>query len=342
MYDEGYEAYIRDIIKRILSIVLILAFGILFFFAWRAGDSGYLQEQMQAEFSTAPMQGTDAAAPADSVLVFAGEVNLDERYNALVPEAVNSPAACIEDHLIAMFTEADLFMASNGFAFTEVAVENAYRTDPENAVFWSKMGVDLLSLAGKNSRTYGEGGVAETKAVLADEKIETVEDLYIAKLHGKQIAIVVADLTAESALSACLDTVQTAEADAVIAYVHFGEEHAAEPSEAQISAARALADAGADVVIGTQTHTLQTIEHYNGTPIFYGIGDLWCGSAPGESAAVRVTVTAEGSVQTEVIPCINVGSRTYIAPDERGEEILQRLNLSETAAIGADGAVTAK
>ncbi len=341
MYDEGYEAYKRDMIKRVLSILLILAFGVLFVFAWRAGDETYLEQQMQAEFSASSETNEDPVF-GDTVLVFAGEVNLDKRYNALVPEAVHSPAACIEDNLIAVFTEADLFVASNGFSFTEVAAENAYRSDPENVAFWSKMGADLLSLAGENARAYGEGGVAATKEVLSAENIDTVEELYIAELHGKRIAIAAASLTEQDALSAYLDTVQEADADFVIAYVHFGEENAAEPSEMQIASARAIADAGADVVIGTQTHTLQTVEYYNGTPIFYGIGDLWCGSAPGESAAVRLTLTGEGSIRTELIPCINVGSRTYIAPNERREEILARLNLSETAAIGADGAVTEK
>ena len=56
---------------------------------------------------------------------------------------------------------------------------------------------------------------------------------------------------------------------------------------------------------------------------------------------MQVLLTEKGLSYT-LIPCINVGSRTYIASGERREEILARLNLSETASVAADGSVIEK
>lgn len=342
--EEEYRAYIRDIIKKVIGLLVVIVFVAIFIKAWQAGDESYLEQQKQQEFSVFDLT-TDASPEAlpteTAVLVFAGEVNLDKRYNALVPEAVKSPAACIEDNLIRIFTEADLFAADNNFAFT-AHTGDAFRTEPENAVFWSKVGADLLSVVGKQVRAYGAEGLSDTVDALAAEDIDTVETVYTTELGGKTVTVVAAALTDDTALSDCLVRIRKARADFTVAYVQFGSEGAIAPSAVQIKYAKALVSAGADAVIGTGTHTLQSVEYYNGKPIFYGIGDLWCGSAPGESAAVQLTLSGEDALTVEVLPCINIGSRTYLANGTRREEMLARLALSETAKIYENGIVTPK
>ena len=60
----------------------------------------------------------------------------------------------------------------------------------------------------------------------------------------------------------------------VIVNLHWGAEHTLRPLPQQRLEAHALIDAGADVIIGHHTHTLQTTETYKGKPIFYGIGNF--------------------------------------------------------------------
>ena len=60
----------------------------------------------------------------------------------------------------------------------------------------------------------------------------------------------------------------------VIVNLHWGAEHTLRPLPQQRLEAHALIDAGADVIIGHHTHTLQTTETYRGKPIFYSIGNF--------------------------------------------------------------------
>lgn len=65
-----------------------------------------------------------------------------------------------------------------------------------------------------------------------------------------------------------------AEADLVVVYVCWGEQNALSVSKSQRRVAHQLIQSGADVVIGTHTHVLQPVEHYQGGWVFYGMGDL--------------------------------------------------------------------
>ena len=62
--------------------------------------------------------------------------------------------------------------------------------------------------------------------------------------------------------------------DLVIVSLHWGEEYTDPPSPRQRRAARALIDAGADVVFGHHPHVLQGIESYQGGIIAYSMGNF--------------------------------------------------------------------
>ncbi|MDV2888364.1 CapA family protein, partial [Alkalihalophilus pseudofirmus] len=63
-------------------------------------------------------------------------------------------------------------------------------------------------------------------------------------------------------------------ADLVLVHVHWGQEYDNEPNDRQKDLAKAIADAGADVIIGAHPHVLEPIEVYNGTVIFYSLGNF--------------------------------------------------------------------
>lgn len=70
-------------------------------------------------------------------------------------------------------------------------------------------------------------------------------------------------------------------ADAVIVYMHWGEEYQNDPSETQKAEAQELADAGVDLVIGSHVHVIQPMEWVSGeggkTLVVYGLGDFLSG-----------------------------------------------------------------
>ena len=63
-------------------------------------------------------------------------------------------------------------------------------------------------------------------------------------------------------------------ADLVIPVMHWGWEHEALASQRQRQLARLMIDAGADAVVGGHPHVTQDIEHYNGKPIIYSLGNF--------------------------------------------------------------------
>lgn len=339
----NFRLLLWDLFRLLLVVALIFGLWKLFMLAWEEGADDRVEEKMKEVFSvTETADESLLFSPESEGILFAGEVNLDERYNGLVSEAVRNPATCIDEKLIEKFRSAELFVGSHAGVFNVSADrDGAYHTRPENAAFWMRLGADLVSLANDHADDYGGNSQTDSGMALLEQGVTSSFEKHTATLKGGTVAIVLADLTETAELSACLKRIRDAETDYIIAYVHWGVEGAEAPDNVQIDAAHALVGAGADAVIGTHTHTLQGIEYYAGKPIFYGIGDLWFGSASGESAAVQVLLTEKGLSYT-LIPCINVGSRTYIASGERREEILARLNLSETASVAADGSVIEK
>ena len=90
----------------------------------------------------------------------------------------------------------------------------------------------------------------------------------------------------------------------IIVSLHWGGEHTLKPVPQQRKEARQLIDAGADVLICHHTHTLQTIEDYNGHRIYYSIGNfIFDQQRPINTRAcmVRLKITRESS-QVETIP----------------------------------------
>ncbi len=63
-------------------------------------------------------------------------------------------------------------------------------------------------------------------------------------------------------------------ADFVVISMHAGEEYTRLPTEPQVEFAHAAIDAGADIVIGSHPHWVQTIEQYKGKYIFYSLGNF--------------------------------------------------------------------
>ena len=62
--------------------------------------------------------------------------------------------------------------------------------------------------------------------------------------------------------------------DKVIVIYHGGKEHCRYPSPRLYKAAHAMAEAGADVVVGQHSHCISCYEQYNGCHIFYGQGNF--------------------------------------------------------------------
>jgi poly-gamma-glutamate capsule biosynthesis protein CapA/YwtB (metallophosphatase superfamily) len=91
----------------------------------------------------------------------------------------------------------------------------------------------------------------------------------------------------------------------VIAVLHWGVSLEESLTEYQKAVAETVVDAGASVVFGHHSHTLQAVEMRNGVPVFYGLGSFlfsypgdYAKKVPRETAVALVDIDdCDGSVQ---------------------------------------------
>lgn len=105
-------------------------------------------------------------------------------------------------------------------------------------------------------------------------------------------------------------------ADLIIVHTHWGVEYDSSPNPRQQDIGRALVDAGADIIIGHHTHTLQPVEIYKGKVIFYSLGNFvfdqgW--SKTKDSVLAQFKVKEDDSQVIELIPMkIEEASPTHL------------------------------
>ena len=62
--------------------------------------------------------------------------------------------------------------------------------------------------------------------------------------------------------------------DYLIVYAHWGNEYETTPTSQQTDLAHSFIDAGADFIIGSHPHVVQTKEEYKGKMIYYSLGNM--------------------------------------------------------------------
>ena len=100
--------------------------------------------------------------------------------------------------------------------------------------------------------------------------------------------------------------------EVIIYSCHWGTEYSALHNDLQEEMARAAAEAGADVVVGTHPHVVQGVEDMNGTVVLYSLGNLMFGGThdmttfDGTLAQLRLRFDANGYLGcgVELIPVL--------------------------------------
>ena len=113
------------------------------------------------------------------------------------------------------------------------------------------------------------------------------------------------------------------QADLVIAYIHWGTEYSEELEAAQTEGARALVDAGADVVLGAHPHCLQGVEFYKGKPVLYSLGNYWYNEKTLDSVLVKLRFYGddrEQHLETVLVPARQENHRTMLLTDQEKVE----------------------
>lgn len=142
------------------------------------------------------------------------------------------------------------------------------------------LGIDMVSLANNHSLNFGQNGLDETKAVLAEHGLRSAgfdETVVMQVANQEKVAIIGIDATLKPRDPQEIGTLIAAAAQHVqiiIPYFHWGNEYTHDPSPHQRDLAHVAIEAGATLVLGSHPHWVQAVEIYNHKLIVYSHGNL--------------------------------------------------------------------
>jgi poly-gamma-glutamate capsule biosynthesis protein CapA/YwtB (metallophosphatase superfamily) len=242
-----------------------------------------------------------AAGTGPIRLAFAGDVH----FTAQLAGLADRPDGLAE--LTPYLAGADLAMVNLETAITDRAAPEPkqfhFRTSPAALRTLAGAGVDVVTMANNHAVDYGPDGLTDTLTARehspipivgigqdADEAYApaylTVRGLRVAVLGGTQIPDWtlahwsasdsrggVASAARPTRLAAAVRAAR-ARADLVVVYLHWGTDYTQCPNALQRSTARALTEAGADVVLGAHAHQLQGGGWLGRSYVDYGLGNF--------------------------------------------------------------------
>ena len=210
-----------------------------------------------------------------------------------------------------------------------------FRTSPAALRLLDVAGVDVVTMANNHGADYGPLGLQDTLAAIRHSPVPVVGvgrdrraafTPYRVSVRGTRFAFFAADASFREGSSsvwaagprnaglaaahaarprALLDAVRRAgrRGDVVVVYLHWGEELRGCPTTQQRTTARALAQAGADVVVGSHAHVLLGSGWIGDTYVDYGLGNfLWYHDHQPETGVLRVTVRDGHVVGDSLVP----------------------------------------
>jgi poly-gamma-glutamate synthesis protein (capsule biosynthesis protein) len=258
-------------------------------------------------------------------LAFAGDVHFEWPITPLLDHprgALGRIARTLRRADVAM-ANLETSITSRG---TRLHMDYAFRTSPIALDVLADAGIDVVTMANNHAVDYGPVGLRDTLRAVRRSAVPVVgigRDVreafraYRVTTHGTRIAFLAAssepDQLARSAAGPSKAGIATARAadprrlvravqeaarrnDVVVVYLHWGTELETCPTREQRVTARALAAAGADVLVGSHAHVLLGAGWLDHTFVDYGLGNfVWYHGRQPDSGVLQVQVR-NGSV----------------------------------------------
>ena len=265
----------------------------------------------------------------DLVLAFAGEVHLEGALDDLADRPGSTlgeltPALRRAD-LAVLNLESAVTDGSSQPASKELEDPSArywFGAPPSVFGLLERSGVDVVSMANNHGADYGAAGLRLALDAAADSPVGLVGvgrgvdrayAPYRTRIEGTDVAVLAADASPRESADATWAVAEgtgpgiaaarrpdparllaavrsAAEADdVVVVYLHWGEEGNARATAAQRRLAGQLAEAGADVVVGSHAHVLQGSGMLGDTYVSYGLGNFaWYHGRQSETGVLQV------------------------------------------------------
>lgn len=240
-----------------------------------------------------PDVGVAKAEPKERVsLLFVGDIMLDRQIRAVMN--ARGPSYVFKD-VFELLNSTDLTIGNLEGPITDgssVSWGTAVG-DPSNMRFTFPtstpqtlvaQGFDLVSIGNNHINDFGTTGVESTKRFLraaelsfVGDPLRTSDEPVIKEVRGVSVAFVGYNEFYGSDPQPTLASIREArrkEVDAIVVLAHWGEEYKEEPPGHIRDTARAMSDAGADLIIGTHSHVIGVSEDIGKTRVYYSLGNF--------------------------------------------------------------------
>lgn len=272
------------------------------------------------------------------VCAFVGDVMLGRG----VAQALDGEWSKAFEHVRERIIAADVAVANLESPLTTQPYQRAgydLRAPLEAVTALINAGFDVVSLANNHAFDAGEKGLEEVLSVLRAAGIAALThrnaELQLWNEPSLRL-LALDDSTVPLDVTAACQAVASAAArsDGVVVTIHWGGEYQPLPGGRQRAVARALAEAGADLIVGHGPHTLQPLEWLGDTLVAYSLGNFLFDQAwPRDcrwGAILFVTFGEDGIESYDVIPTVSERGRVYPAKPQDRAMIVRRLGLGET------------
>ena len=303
-----------------------------------------------------------------------GDINLaDDWYTMEAATQKGGVSDCISENARSELAAADISVVNNEFVYEDGETPLAGKTytfgaATENVKLLKIFSADLVTLANNHVYDYGEEGLISTLDTLDDAEIPYVgagrnlEEASAIKyfvVKGRKIAFVSATeiekfakytkeatenspgviKTIDTSLFCSVIAEAKANADYVVACVHWGIEGKNDFEAEQRRMAEDYVKAGADVVIGGHPHRLQGVEFIEDTPVAYSLGNFWFSTGTIYTTIAQIRIDENGELSLYMIPCIQQNLTTSILTEEAEIDDFYKYvaDVSYGVGIDADG-----
>jgi poly-gamma-glutamate capsule biosynthesis protein CapA/YwtB (metallophosphatase superfamily) len=323
-----------------------------------APEATRTQSSVPASATTQPTptpSSTTTAEPETGpiTIAFAGDVHFEAQLRPRLrdPETALEPVA-------PQLSPADLTVVnletSIGTSGRPEPKRFTFQAPPQAFDALAAAGVDIATMANNHGMDYGTEGLADTLAAIAGDPPLKVIGIgsnadqafapAVVDVRGTTVAVIGghsaddprADPTDHWAANGDSAGVAVARdparlvtavraarstADVVVVFMHWGIQGEPCPSGSQVATARALADAGANIVVGSHAHVVQGTGLLRDTYVAYGLGNFVWYNPNSESVSTTglLTVTVDGGrvvaeqwaparIQTDGLPRFATGA----------------------------------
>lgn len=275
------------------------------------------------------------SAPPAITLAFTGDVMLGRG----VAQALDGDWEGAFVDVRPWLADADLTFANLESPLTtapQIGAGYDLRALPESVAALRAAGFDVVSLANNHTLDAGQAGLRKTADTLHAAGISALLDWKAGGLvdcSPTYQLLAFDDSVAPLDMQAAAGRVAAAaeQADVVVVSIHWGGEYQAAPGPRQQAVARALAEAGAGIIIGHGTHVLQRIEWIGETLVTYSLGNLLFDQPyPADcrqGVILRVTLQGNRIAAVEAIPTVTEHGRVRLASPKEAAAISNRIGL---------------